>query len=113
VYDTRQLAPPVAFFHLAVDQSRSHLPLKGFAPTTPHLSPVSKMGCESIKVQIEAITGKEWETAKGQAQPQSVDEPMRHVLRAGTQLEDGQNLGAGIDGQPEPEYVCGAAEAGA
>jgi hypothetical protein len=38
---------------------------------------------------------------------------MRHVLRAGTQLEDGKKLGAGIDGKPEPEHVFGAAEAGA
>jgi hypothetical protein len=38
---------------------------------------------------------------------------MRHVLRAGTQLEDGKNLGAGIDGQPEPEHLFGAAEPGA
>ncbi len=51
------------------------------------------MSCESIEVEIEPVTGKEWETARGQTQPQSVDEPMRHVLRAGTQLEDGKNLG--------------------
>jgi hypothetical protein len=38
---------------------------------------------------------------------------MRHVLRAGTQLEDGKNLGAGIDGKPEPEDLFGTAEAGA
>ena len=48
-----------------------------------------------------------------QAQPQSVDEPLRHVLRAGTQLEDGKNLGAGINGQPEPEHLFGTAQAGA
>jgi hypothetical protein len=42
-----------------------------------------------------------------------VDEPLRHVLRAGTQLEDGKNLGAGINGQPEPEHLFGTAQAGA
>ncbi len=71
------------------------------------------MSRESIEVEIEPVTRKEWETARGQAQPQSVDEPMRHVLRAGTQLEDGKNLGAGINGQPEPEHLFGTAEAGA
>ena len=38
---------------------------------------------------------------------------MGHVLRAGTQLEDGKNFGEGIDGQPEPEHLCGAAQPGA
>ena len=38
---------------------------------------------------------------------------MRHVLRAGTQLEHRQNLGAGIDGQPQPQNLLGAAQPGA
>ena len=38
---------------------------------------------------------------------------MRHVLRTGTQMEHGKNLRKGIDGQPEPEHVCGAAQPGA
>ncbi len=33
-----------------------------------------------------------------------------HVLRARTELEDGKKLGARVDGQPEPEHLCGAAE---
>jgi len=63
------------------------------------------MSRESIEGEIEPVTRKEWETASGQAQPQSVDEPMRHMLRAGTQLEDGKKLGAGIDGQPEKDAL--------
>jgi hypothetical protein len=38
---------------------------------------------------------------------------MSHVLGARTQLEHRQNLGAGIDGQPEPEHERGAAQPGA
>jgi hypothetical protein len=37
-----------AFFHLAVDQARRHLPLSPF----PTLEPLSKMSCQSIKVHI-------------------------------------------------------------
>ena len=37
---------------------------------------------------------------------------MCHVLGAGTQMEHGKNLRAGIDGQPEPEHLCGAAQPG-
>jgi len=38
---------------------------------------------------------------------------MRHVLRAGAELKHRKNLGAGIDGQPEPEDLFGAVEPGA
>src|SRR5215472_243231 len=38
---------------------------------------------------------------------------MGHVLGAGTQLEDGKNLGAGINRQPEPLHLCLAAQPGA
>jgi hypothetical protein len=47
----------------------------------------------------------------GQELLQGVDDQVRHVLRAGTQMEDGKNLGAGIYGQPE--HLCGAAQPGA
>ena len=42
-----------------------------------------------------------------------MDHPMSHVLGAGTQLEHRQNLGAGIDGQPEPHHMLVAPEPGA
>jgi hypothetical protein len=35
---------------------------------------------------------------------------MSHVLCPGTELKHRQNLCEGIDGQPEPEYLCGAAQ---
>ena len=38
---------------------------------------------------------------------------MRHVLRAGTQIEDGKKLCARVDGQPQPEHLFGAAQPGA
>ena len=70
------------------------------------------MGRERIEVQIQAITGEEREAARSQALSQGVDEQMRHVLRAGTELKHGKNLGARIDGQPQPEHLCGAAQPG-
>ena len=108
-----QLTPPVAFFHLAVDQARRHLPLTHSAPWATHLEPLTEVSREGIEVEVEPVTGKERKTARGQALSQSVDDRMCHVLRAGTQLEDGKKLGAGIDGKPEPERLFGAAEAGA
>ncbi len=37
---------------------------------------------------------------------------MRHVLRAGAEMEDGKNLRAGVDGQPQPENLFVAAQPG-
>jgi hypothetical protein len=51
-HDPNQLAPLVAFLHLAVDQARRHLPLTHFTPSATHLEPVSKMGSQGIKVQV-------------------------------------------------------------
>jgi hypothetical protein len=42
-----------------------------------------------------------------------VDELMGYGLGAGAQLKHRKNLGEGIDGQPEPENLVGAAEPGA
>ena len=50
--DPRQLTPPIAFFHLAVDQTRRHLPSMCFPPSLNHLKPLAEMGRQSIKVQV-------------------------------------------------------------
>ena len=42
-----------------------------------------------------------------------MDDRMRQALRAGTQMEDRNDLCKGVDGQPEPEHVLIAAEPGA
>ena len=49
----------------------------------------------------------------GQDLSQGVPEPLRQVLRAGAQLEDGQHLRARVDSQPPPQHWCGAASSGA
>jgi hypothetical protein len=49
----------------------------------------------------------------GQDVSQSVDDRIRYVLRAGAQMEHRKKLRAGVDGQPEPEHLLGAAQPGA
>jgi hypothetical protein len=71
------------------------------------------VGREGIEVEIEPVTGKEWKTARGQALSKQVNEDMRHVLRAGAELKHRQNLGEGINGQPEPQDLLRAAQPGA
>ena len=70
------------------------------------------MGCERIEIHIQTITGEEWKATRGQMLSQGVDEQVGHVLCAWTELEDGKNLGERIDGQPQPEHLCGAAQPG-
>ncbi len=41
---------------------------------------------------------------------QGVDDHVRCILSAGAEMEYGKNLREGIDGQPEPEHLCGAAQ---
>ena len=111
--DPNQPAPPVAFLHLAIDQPRCYLPPAPVAPSANHLEPLTKVSRESIEVEIEPVTGKERQAARGQALPQRVDEQVCHVLGAGTELKHRKNLGARIDGQPEPEHLLGVAQPGA
>ena len=71
------------------------------------------MSCEGIEVAIEAITGEEGDATRSQELSQGVDNPMRRVLRAGAEIKHGQKLRTGVDGQPEPKHLSGAAQPGA
>ncbi len=69
------------------------------------------MSREGREVQIEAITGEQRQTIMGQKPLQGVDEQMRRMLCAGTQMQHGQKLCAGVDGQPQkdaPGWSCEA-----
>ncbi len=109
VGDPYQSALSVASLHLAVDQACLHLPPAHLPPATTPRETVAKVGRERIKIQIEPVTGKERKAARSQESLERVDEPMRHGLRAGTELQHGKHLGEGINGQPEPEDLSGAA----
>jgi hypothetical protein len=50
--DAHELASPVAFLHLTVDQLGRHLPPEDFSPSATHLKPVSEMGRQSIEIDI-------------------------------------------------------------
>ena len=100
VRDLHQLAPPVTFFHLTLYQLCCHLPLVHFPASTKHFKPLAKMSRQSIEVQIQAIAREEREAPRSQDLPQGVDDHVRHVLRAGTQVEDRNSLREGVDCQP-------------
>jgi hypothetical protein len=54
-----QLASPVAFLHLAVDQALCHLPLTHVPASATHQEPLAKVCREGIEVEVEPVTGKE------------------------------------------------------
>lgn len=105
-----QLAPLVAFLHLAVEQSFCHLPPEYFPPSASHLEPVSKMGRERIEVQIEPITGEKGDATRCEDVPQGVNDGMCRQLCTWSHMQGRKNFRARIDGQPEPEYLPLAAE---
>ena len=107
---THQLAPAVTFLHLTIDQIRSHLPPEDFPPSAKHLAPVSKMGGQGVEVEVQAITGEERNASRSQELSQGVKNQVRHVLRAGTELEDGKKLRRGVETQPKPLHLRMAAQ---
>src|SRR5215468_8992442 len=108
--NAHQLAPPIDFLYLPVDQAHCHLPPAYVAPPPTHLSPVSKMSGERIEVLLEAITGEERETVGSQELSERMEKQVRRMLGAGSQVEHGHKLGARTNGQPKPEHLCTAAE---
>jgi hypothetical protein len=113
MHHANQLASLVALLHLTVEQAGLYLPPAHLAPSTTRHKPPAKVGRESIKVEIQTITRKEWEAARSHSLSQIVDEQMGHVLGARAELKHGKDLGEGIDGQPQPEHLSGAAQPGA
>src|SRR6266851_3234894 len=87
-----------------------HLPLRHVPASTNHFTPLSKMSRDGIEVHIEAITGEKGQATRNQELSQGVDEYMRRILRAGAEIKHRQKLGAGVDGQPEPEHLGTVAE---
>src|SRR5260370_13953040 len=73
--DPNELAPPVTFLDVAVDQAWSHQPSAHVASSTTKCKPLAKVGGEGIEVQVQAITGEKRDAVRGQDLSQRVDEP--------------------------------------
>jgi hypothetical protein len=73
--NARQLAPAIAFLHLAVDQARLHLPPAHVSPSTAQLEPLTKVSSDGIEVEIEPVTGKEREAKRRPGSVAESEEP--------------------------------------
>ena len=85
--DPNELAPPVTFLDLAVDQAWFHQASAHVASLTTKCKPLAKVGGEGIEVQVQAITGEKRDAVRGQDLSQRVDEPMSHGLAARADVE--------------------------
>ncbi len=94
-----QAPPPVLLAHLPVVESIRHVPA---APPTM-LDPLPKVGGQGILGQHETSAGHDRHRARSQRRHQGMDHRIRGLLRAGTEMEHGHDLGGRIDNEPSPE----------
>ena len=67
--------------------------------------PLAEMCGQSVEVVIETITGKDRDAAEGQSLVEVMDDRMRSILGARSEMEGGNQFGDWIDGQPEPQHM--------
>ncbi len=85
---------------LGVKQLQIHGP--GAAACIGGLYPGAEVGRQRVKVERQAVTGKHRPTLWGQALSDIMDELMSEVLSARAEGEGGDQLGAGVTGDPQP-----------
>jgi hypothetical protein len=95
---------------IRLDSTRHQRTLR---PRRPNASHWPKWAVRAEKYRFKPSLVKRGTQKGGQDLSQRVDEPMGHGLGAGAELKHRKNLGEGIDRQPEPENLVGAAEPGA
>jgi hypothetical protein len=61
------------------------------------------MGGQRAEIVAQAITGEDGQAARGQPVAQVVDQGVGGRLRARPEVEDGDDLGDGISGHPQPQ----------
>ena len=108
--DMGELAAALGFDDLAAKQVERHLPFRFSRGGVRE--PVAEVGGESLEVEVEAITGTDRHTARGERERDGMDERVGEVLGAGAELAGGDELGFGIKGDPAPGIVRFVAERG-
>ena len=106
-----QSITPIDLLDLTIDQPCCHLPVACLSSLALH--PLSKMGCECIKVEIQPIAGEDGEAGGSELLAQCVDKGMSSVLSSGSELEYRDELAEGVDRQPQPEDTSPATQSSA
>jgi hypothetical protein len=96
---------------LSIDQARHHLPL-ACAPADA-ANPLTKVSCQRIEVQVQAIAREDRKTLRSQPRTELVDDAMRRVLCPCAEVQDRDELGERIECHPQPEHVGSVAQVGA
>ena len=95
---------------LGIEQTRSGSP-DGFG-LSGLLKPLTEVGGEGVEVEVEAITTEHWYVRRCQRLTDLMDEVMGQVLGARTECEGRDELGLGIEGDPQPQVVSGLSGSG-
>lgn len=96
---------------LPIEKPSVNLPLKGMPPND--LNPSAEVGGERIEVQLQAITGEYGETIPCQHFHKCMYNGMGRGLSARPNFEHGDNFGARVDSEPNPESVSALTGLGA
>lgn len=70
------------------------------------------MGGQSIKVVLQSVRAKDRHTTRGESGLEFMDNRIGHVLRAWSELNDGNGFGFGITGRPYPDILLGLPDVG-
>ena len=101
----------VVFGELSVKEVSADLPLMGLPPDGLH--PSAEVGRQRVKVQLQAVAGENGQAIWSQHFHESMHDGMGHRLSARPNFEYGNDFGASIDGEPDPESVSALAGPGA
>ncbi len=72
---------------------------------TDGLNPAAEVSGERIEIQLQASAGKYGQAIRSQYFYEGVYDRMSHGLSARSDFQYGDNLGAGVDREPNPECV--------
>jgi hypothetical protein len=98
------------FFDLPIEQVACDLPtyLTGGGVGEP----LTEVGGRSVKVEVEAVAGKDGKATRSQDECQRMDDGMRQGLGAWADLERGDQFGDWVESSPHPESMCLEAQGG-
>jgi hypothetical protein len=90
----------IAFDELAIQEMGADLPVAGALAHGCH--PVAEMSRQSVEAEFQAMAGKGGQVIGSQYLDKGMDDGVCHGLSAGSDLEHREELGEGIERDPNP-----------
>jgi hypothetical protein len=103
--DADQASAPMNLLDLGIEQAGQGAP--DWFGLTEVLNPLTEVGGERVEIQFQAITTEDGQVRRRQGLAHLMDEVMGKGLRAWAEEEGWDELGGGVQGDPQPEIVRG------